>query len=62
MQFDESGMAGGRLSGIINVFKSMYFNESISSFLIGDGPGTLLGIENSGLIIFNQNTCSLHYP
>lgn len=47
-QFDESGMAGGRLSGIVNVFKSMYFNESISSFMIGDGPGTLLGIENSG--------------
>ncbi len=47
-QFDESGMAGGRLSGIVNVFKSMYFNENISSFMIGDGPGTLLGIENSG--------------
>ena len=32
--------------GLINIFKSIYFNADASSFLIGDGPGTLLGIQD----------------
>ncbi len=43
-QIDSKGYSGGRLSGLLSVFKSMK-EANLLRFFFGDGPGRLLGVR-----------------